>query len=88
MAVYFLHLKTFGRSDGGSAPSAAAYRAGERIKDERTGRTYDHTERQDVMHKEILVPSRYGDADIDWARDRVETLERCRSMPKPEGMPG
>ena len=70
MAVYFLHLKTFGRSDGGSAPSAAAYRAGERIKDERTGRTYDHTERQDVMHKEILVPSRYGDADIDWARDR------------------
>lgn len=70
MAVYFLHLKTFGRSDGGNAPSAAAYRAGERIKDERTGRTYDHTERQDVMHKEILVPSRYGDADIDWARDR------------------
>ncbi len=70
MAVYFLHLKTFGRSDGGSAPSAAAYRAGERIKDERTGRTYDHTERRDVMHKEILVPSRYGDADIDWARDR------------------
>ncbi len=70
MAVYFLNLKTFGRSQGGSAPSAAAYRAGERIKDERTGRTYDHTERQDVMHKEILVPSRYADADIDWARDR------------------
>jgi ATP-dependent exoDNAse (exonuclease V) alpha subunit len=71
MAVYFLHLKTFGRSDGSSAPSAAAYRAGERIKDERTGRTYDHTDRQDVLHKEILLPSRFADADIDWARDRA-----------------
>jgi ATP-dependent exoDNAse (exonuclease V) alpha subunit len=69
MAVYFLHLKTFGRSDGSSAPSAAAYRAGERIRDERTGRTYDHTDRRDVMHKEILLPTRFADAD--WARDRA-----------------
>jgi ATP-dependent exoDNAse (exonuclease V) alpha subunit len=71
MAVYFLNLKTFGRSGGSSAPSAAAYRAGERIHDERTGRTYDHTSRQDVMHKEIVLPSRYGDADMGWARDRA-----------------
>jgi ATP-dependent exoDNAse (exonuclease V) alpha subunit len=71
MAVYFLHLKTFGRSDGSSAPSAAAYRAGERIKDERTGKIYDHTDRQDVLHKEILLPRRFADADIDWARDRA-----------------
>ncbi len=71
MAVYFLNLKTFGRSGGSSAPSAAAYRAGERIKDERTGRTYDHSSRQDVMHKEIVLPSRYGDADMGWASDRT-----------------
>ena len=30
MAVYFLNIKTFGRSGGSSAVSAAAYRAGER----------------------------------------------------------
>jgi ATP-dependent exoDNAse (exonuclease V) alpha subunit len=71
MAVYFLNLKTFGRSGGSSAPSAAAYRAGERIRDERTGRTYDHTERQDVMHKEIVLPTRFADADLGWARDRA-----------------
>jgi len=71
MAVYFLNLKTFGRSDGSSAPSAAAYRAGERIKDERTGRTYDHSDRQDVMHKEIVLPSQFADADMGWARDRA-----------------
>jgi ATP-dependent exoDNAse (exonuclease V) alpha subunit len=70
VATYFLNLKTFGRSDGSSAPSAAAYRSGERIRDERTGRTYDHTDRQDVMHKEIVVPTRYADADLHWARDR------------------
>jgi ATP-dependent exoDNAse (exonuclease V) alpha subunit len=71
MAVYFLNLKTFGRSGGSSAVSAAAYRSGERIRDEHTGRTYDHTDRQDVMHKEILVPSRFADSDMDWAKDRA-----------------
>ncbi|MGA2398181.1 MAG: MobA/MobL family protein [Steroidobacteraceae bacterium] len=71
MAVYFLNIKTFGRSTGSSAPGAAAYRAGERIRDERTGRTYDHTDRVDVMHKEILVPSRLADADMSWATDRA-----------------
>ncbi len=71
MAIYFLHLKTFGRSGGSSAPSAAAYRAGERIRDERTGRTYDHTDRQDVMHKEIVLPARFAAADLGWATDRA-----------------
>src|SRR5271167_2473674 len=71
MAVYFLNLKTFGRSGGSSAPSAAAYRAGERIKDERSGKTYDHSDRRDVMHKEIVLPSRFADADMGWARDRA-----------------
>jgi ATP-dependent exoDNAse (exonuclease V) alpha subunit len=70
MAIYFLNLKTFGRSHGSSAVSAAAYRAGERIKDERSGKTYDHTDRQDVMHKEIIVPSDFASAALSWARDR------------------
>jgi hypothetical protein len=71
VAVYFLNLKTFGRSGGSSAVSAAAYRSGERIRDERTGRTYDHTDRQDVMHKEVLVPSRFAPAELSWAKDRA-----------------
>ena len=70
MAIYFLNMKTFGRAGGSSAASAAAYRAGERIRDERTGRTYDHSERQDVMHKEIVLPSKFAGDDIAWARDR------------------
>jgi ATP-dependent exoDNAse (exonuclease V) alpha subunit len=87
MAIYFLNLKTFGRANGSSATSAAAYRAGERIRDERTGKTYDHSERQDVMHKEIVLPSKFADDDIAWARDRsslwnaaeaVETRKNAR----------
>ena len=71
MAHYFLNLKTFGRSHGSSAPGAAAYRAGERIRDERTGRTHDHSERRDVLHKEILVPSEYAGEEMAWATDRA-----------------
>jgi hypothetical protein len=72
MAVYFLNLKTFGRSGGSSAVSAAAYRAGERIQDERTGRTYDHTDRRDVLHKEIMLPGSIEGGDMDWARNRSQ----------------
>jgi ATP-dependent exoDNAse (exonuclease V) alpha subunit len=82
VAVYFLNLKTFGRSGGSSAVSAAAYRSGERIRDERTGKTYDHSARQDVIHKEVLVPGRLADADMSWTQDRAylwNTAERSES---------
>jgi ATP-dependent exoDNAse (exonuclease V) alpha subunit len=71
MAVYFLNMKTFGRSNGSSAVGASAYRAGERFRDERTGRMYDHSERQDVMYKEILLPGKFADDEIVWAKDRA-----------------
>jgi len=72
MAVYFLNLKTFGRSGGSSAVSAAAYRAGERIRDERTGRVHDHTGRRDVLHKEIMLPSHLEDSGLSWANERSD----------------
>jgi ATP-dependent exoDNAse (exonuclease V) alpha subunit len=71
MAVYYLNMKIFGRAGGSSAASAAAYRAGERIRDERTGKIYDHSERRDVVHKEIVLPSRFIDEEMAWARDRT-----------------
>jgi ATP-dependent exoDNAse (exonuclease V) alpha subunit len=71
VAVYFLNLKTFGRATNSSAVSAAAYRAGERIRDERTGKTYDHSDRQDVMHKEIVLPSQFAQQNLSWALDRA-----------------
>jgi ATP-dependent exoDNAse (exonuclease V) alpha subunit len=79
MAVYFLNLKTFGRSGGSSAVSAAAYRAGERILDERTGRTYDHTDRQDVLYKEIVLPDHLADSDMSWAKERAQLWNAAES---------
>jgi len=73
MAIYYLHMKTFGRSAGHRATSAAAYRAGERIRDERSGRVYNHVGREDVLHREILLPAELerAGAAMDWARDRA-----------------
>jgi ATP-dependent exoDNAse (exonuclease V) alpha subunit len=79
MAVYFLNLKTFGRSNGRSAVSAAAYRAGERIRDERSGKTYDHSNRQDVMHKGIILPLEFAADEMDWARDRSNLWNMAES---------
>jgi ATP-dependent exoDNAse (exonuclease V) alpha subunit len=79
VAVYFLNLKTFGRSNGSSAVSAAAYRAGERIRDDRSGKTYDHSDRQDVMHKEIVLPTQFNSDDMSWARDRTSLWNLAES---------
>lgn len=79
MANYFLNLKTFGRRSTGGAVSAAAYRSGERIRDERTGRTYDHSGRQDVLHKEIMLPNQFAADEMSWARDRGSLWNRAES---------
>jgi hypothetical protein len=71
MATYFLHVKTFSRGKGSSATRAAAYRAGERIRDERSGAVHDYTDRTDVVHAEILLPAEFtGRTDMAWARNR------------------
>jgi ATP-dependent exoDNAse (exonuclease V) alpha subunit len=71
VAIYYLSVKSFGGSGNGRATSAAAYRSGERIRDERTGKVFDHSHRADVMHKEIVLPSKLAAADMSWARDRA-----------------
>src|SRR5581483_3789449 len=71
MAIYLLHVKPISRAKGGRVTRSAAYRAGERIRDERTREVYDFTERDDVVHKEILLPLSSGATrELDWARDR------------------
>jgi hypothetical protein len=71
MAIFHLHTKSISRGAGRSAPAAAAYRAGERIRDERTGVLHNHSHRTDVSHKEILLPSRLQAGQCSWATDRA-----------------
>jgi MobA/MobL family len=71
MANYFLHVKTFSRGNGSRVTKAAAYRAGERIRDERSSAVYNYSARTDVAHAEIVLPSEYaGRVDMEWALDR------------------
>ncbi len=71
MAIFHFNIDSIKRSSGQQATAAAAYRAGEAIRDERSGEVHDHSRRQDVRHKEIFLPSRFDDSRMEWARDRA-----------------
>lgn len=56
MAIYHCSIKTVSRSAGRTATAAAAYRASDKIIDERTGEVHDYTKKSGVVHTEILSP--------------------------------
>lgn len=68
MADYHLSASVIKRSAGRSATAAAAYRAGEKIKDNRTGLEHDYTRRSGVIHTQIFAP----DDAPSWAVDRAK----------------
>jgi len=90
MAIYRFEAKVISRSGGRSsvaaasyqtgkcATSAAAYRAGAKLKDERTGQLYDYTRKKGVSGAEIMTP----EGAPEWMKDRailwnkVEQIER------------
>lgn len=67
MAIYHLAMKPISRSAGRSAVAAAAYRASERLTNERDGQTHDFTARRGVEHTEIVLPE---GVEAEWAQDR------------------
>jgi hypothetical protein len=82
MAIFRLDIQSLGRTAGRSATNAAAYRSGERIRDERTGRTHDHTHRTDVLSKEIVLPSAFSGAEPTWTRDRSTLWNHAEAAEK------
>ena len=56
MAIYHFSAKVIGRSGGRSAVASAAYRAAERLHDEKLDRDHDYTDKAGVVHSEILLP--------------------------------
>lgn len=67
MAIYHLSMKPVSRASGRSAVASMAYRAGEKLTNERDGITHDFTAKQGVEHAEIVLPE---GVSADWARDR------------------
>ncbi|WP_183754901.1 Ti-type conjugative transfer relaxase TraA [Pseudochelatococcus contaminans] len=67
MAIYHLSMKPVSRASGRSAVASMAYRAGEKLTNERDGITHDYTAKQGVEHAEIVLPE---GVNAEWARDR------------------
>jgi hypothetical protein len=57
MSIFHCSAKSISRATGRSATAAAAYRAGERITDDRTGEVHDYRRKKGVLHAQIFVPS-------------------------------
>ncbi len=78
MAIYHLSIKPISRASGRSSVASVAYRAAERLTNERDGLTHDFTRRSGVEHAEIVLPgdevSEKGEvvrgSGPEWARDR------------------
>ena len=78
MAIYHFSATVIKRSQGRSATAAAAYRSAERIRDEKSGETYDYTRKQSVDHTEILAPEN----SPDWAQDRSQLWNQVEQAEK------
>jgi len=68
MAQYHFHAEMIQRSAGQSAVATAAYRAGERINDDRIGKEFDYRRKSGILHTEILAPANAP----AWMLDRSE----------------
>ncbi|SEI99345.1 plasmid mobilization system relaxase [Sphingobium sp. AP50] len=78
MAIFHFSVQVISRAAGRSAVSAAAYRAGERLHDERLDRPQDFRARSGVEHSEIMLPDgapeQWGDRERLW--NDVEAFEK------------
>lgn len=69
LAIYHASMKPVSRASGRSAVASAAYRAGEKLTNERDGITHDFSRKQGVEHAEVVLPE---GSDAEWARDRSD----------------
>ena len=81
VAIFHMSIQVVSRGKGKSAVAAAAYRAGEKIKNEYDGMIHDYTRKGGVVHTEILLsenaPYEYANRSILW--NAVEKSERYKT---------
>ena len=81
IAIYHFSMKIITRGKGKSAVAGAAYRAGEKLRNEYDGLTHDYTRKGGVVHTEILLPEHapreYSDRSTLW--NAVEKVEKAKN---------
>jgi hypothetical protein len=76
MAYYRAEMKRISRTSGGSSVAAAAYRLGDRLKDERTGEIHDYTRKRGVEASGTLLPKDAPDWDAERLWNEAEKKEK------------
>ena len=80
MAISYLGVSFNTRSKGHKAVAGAAYRAGEKLYDEKYGMEHDFENRHDVQYSRVMLPegadARFSDREFLW--NRVEAVEQRR----------
>jgi len=81
MALYHLSIRIVSRGKGKSAVAAAAYRAGEVIRNDYDGIVHDYSRKQGVVHTEIILPTNapieYLSRAVLW--NSVEGVEKAKN---------
>lgn len=80
MAIYHCQIKPLSRAAGRSAVAAAAYRAGARLTDERTGAVADYQRKRGIAHSQIIMP--HGVAAPAWIMDRERLWNAAEAAEK------
>ena len=78
MAIFHSSSQVIGRSSGKSSVGASAYRAGEKIYNERDGLEHDYTKKEGVVFKEILAPENAP----EWVKDRSKLWNEVERVEK------
>jgi len=77
MSIYHCTIKIINRAGGRSAVSSAAYRSGEKLRNEETGIIHDFTRKGGVAYSEIMLPSNapssYSNRELLW--NEVQKVE-------------
>lgn len=81
MAIYHCSIKIGSRAKGQSAVAAAAYRAGDELKDKETGLMSDYSRKGGVVFSEISLcenaPAEYADRETLW--NAVHEIEKAQN---------
>lgn len=81
MAIYHCSIKIGSKANGQSAVAAAAYRAGDELKDKETGLVSDYSRKGGVVFSEISLcenaPAEYADRETLW--NAVHEIEKAKN---------
>lgn len=78
MPSYHFSAQIIKRSANRSVVASAAYRAGDKLRDERNGKVFNYANRRGVSFSDVMVPEgtpeRYRDREVLW--NEVEAMEK------------